>query len=309
MTETELKNLPNSTTGKRMLKRISPIYGNSIFMKMFVDAEGQEYQAIREYFESLRDQFHTPSVTWAIEAQERRYSVVPNNELTLEERRARLRIKLETKRPLNPAILEKYARDNYGIDVYLDEVSEPGYITLTIEDYSKAERFIKWLTVEKPAHLMIHVIVYKKVEFPTYIGIGRFVRGHITINRIDDVTIEPRKITDVLGSRTMVIEPHQVTITDGDEITIIPISGPLSDALALNLGFQTSAPRTITLPNPKPDLTAEEVNEVSAFAVDREIFVNTTGETTESVTEANLITITETELDLSLYFKGDDEHG
>lgn len=309
MTETELKNLPHTTTGKRMLKRISPIYGNSIFMKMFVDAEGREFQDIREYFESLRDQFHTPSVSWAIEAQERRYSVVPDNSLTLEERRARLRIKLEAKRPLNPAILEKFAKDNYGIDVYLDEVSEPGYIVMTVEDYSKAERFIKWLLIEKPAHLMIHVIVYKKIIFPAYVGIAQFRRGHITINRMDEVTIEPRKITDVLGSRTMVIEPHQVTITDGDEITIIPIDNVLSDALALNLGFQTSAPRTITLPNPKPDLTADEINEVSAFAVDREIFVNNTGETTGSVTEAKLITVTETELDLSLYFQGDDSDG
>ena len=309
MTETELKNLPVTVTGKRMLKRISPIYGNSIFMKMFVDAEGREFQDIREYFESLRDQFHTPSVTWAIEAQERRYSVVPNNELTLEERRARLRIKLEAKRPLNPAILEQYAKDNYGIDVYLDEVSEPGYINITVEDYSKAERFVKWLLVEKPAHLMIHVIVYRKIIFPAYVGHAQFRRGHITINRMGEVTIEPRKITDVVGSRTMVIEPHQVTITDGDEISIIPINNTASDALALNLGFTTSAPRTITLSNTTPDLSAREVNEVSAFAVDREIFVNNTGETTESVTEANLITITETELDLNLYFKGDDDDG
>lgn len=299
--------MPQSPTGKRMLKRISPIYDNSIFMKCFVEGVGEEYDKIRNYFESLRDQSHTSTVTWAIEAQEHRYSVIPDESLTLEQRRARLRIKLQAKRPLNPAILEKYARDNYGVKIHLDEQSKPGIIAITLEDYAKAERFIKWLLIEKPAHLDIQVIIYKKVVFPLYVGIANFARGRIKINTIETVTQATRKITDKLGDRTYIIEPHQVTVINGDDVSVIPIENVASDALILNLAFPTGGQRTVTLPNPRIDLTAEEVNAVADFAIDRELLLNTDEVTADVLYKAQLVTITEEELDLSLYFpQGDD---
>lgn len=364
--------MPQSPTGKRMLKRISPIYDNSIFMKCFVEGVGEEYDKIRTYFETLRDQSHTSTVTWAIEAQEHRYSIVPDDSLTLEQRRARLKIKLQAKRPLNPAILEKYAKDNYGIDIYLDEQSKPGIISITLEDYSKAAKFIKWLLIEKPAHLDILVTIYKCVKFPLYVGIGQyrrgrisigsletvtrdadkiidrlgdrtyiiertkvtiidddgtsvipiaqfyplfagvgqFRRGRISISSLETVTLAPQQITDALGNRTYIISPTQVTVIDGNDTSIIPIAPKSSDELILNLAFPTGGQRTVTLSNPRIDLTAEEVNAVADFAIDRELLLNTDEVTADLLNKAQLVTITEEELDLSLYFpQGDDSIG
>lgn len=165
MTEYELAQLPKSETGRRMYNRVSPVYENSRFMKQFYDAMGEEWDKFRWYFTTLREQHFIQTVDYGIEYLEHRYSLEPRPDLTLEERRARLGIRATKKFPLNPAILEKYALDNYDLKCYLDE-SDPGYIHMwlnfmTEEDISG---WTKYLITEKPAHLALdgalHIYYY-----------------------------------------------------------------------------------------------------------------------------------------------------
>ena len=186
MTEYELNNLPRSPSGQRMLSRVSPIYDKSIFMKFYYEAVGSEFDEVRKYFDTLREQSFTQSVDWAIEFQEYKYSVTPDKTLTLTERRARLKIKTSKKYPLNPAVLEKYAAENFGLNVYLDE-SEAGYIGLTLDSYLQAEKFIKWLLLERPAHLMIRVTIVKREEKDLYVGLATLEKGKIQVKSLDDV--------------------------------------------------------------------------------------------------------------------------
>ena len=156
-----------SRTGERMLSRVSPVYDNSTFMKSFFHAIGTEWEKIRRYFLTLREQKFIQTVDWGIEYLEHKYSIVPDRTLTLEERRARLGVKAFNKRPLNPAVLEKYARDYFGLDVYLDE-SDAGYIWVIATELNQVgyEGFMKFLTQEKPAHLALAFLLY----FSEYIG-------------------------------------------------------------------------------------------------------------------------------------------
>ena len=152
-----------------MLSRVSPVYDNSTFMKSFFHAIGTEWEKIRQYFLTLREQKFIQTVDWGIEYLEHKYSIVPDRTLTLEERRARLGIKAFKKYPLNPAVLEKYARDYFGLDIYLDE-SDAGYIWLIATELSKDgyEGFLKFLRREKPAHLALALVLYSTI----YVGKG-----------------------------------------------------------------------------------------------------------------------------------------
>ena len=157
MTEYELRQLPSTEAGKRMFRRVSPIYDTSWFMRHYYDGLGAAWEKIRAYFTTLREQHFTQTVDWGIEYLERKYSLEPRPDLSLEERRARLKIKVAKKYPLNPAVLEKYARDNYDFDTYLDETTNPGHIRLLFNHSTKAgiEGFLKYLLEEKPAHLTL----------------------------------------------------------------------------------------------------------------------------------------------------------
>lgn len=181
----------SATTGQRMLSRISPIYDESTFMKCFFRAIGAEWEKIRRYFLTLREQRFIHTVDWGIEYLEHKYSVVPDRTLTLEERRARLGLKSFKKYPLNPAVLEKFARDNFDLEVYLDE-SDAGYIWMFITNFTKAgfKGYMKHLLREKPAHLALAVLLYMTLyigrerddDLPKlYAGIVELLTGNGTI--------------------------------------------------------------------------------------------------------------------------------
>lgn len=165
MTKYELDHMPKTATGKRMYARVSPVYENSLFMKRFYDALGAKWDKLREFFTSLREQHFIDTVDWGIEYLEHKYSLEPRPNLTLEERRARLGIKAREQRPLNPAVLERHIRDEFGLETYLDE-DEPGYIHLIANWLSPTswQKMIPWLVKEKPAHLVLsttqHLISY-----------------------------------------------------------------------------------------------------------------------------------------------------
>ncbi len=186
MTEYELEHMPHSSTGQRMLSRVSPIYDKSLFMKDFYEAVGTAFDEVRKFFETLREQNFTTQVTWGIEYLEHKYSIVPDRSLSLEERRARLKIKTTPHRPLNPAVLEKAARDLFDIEIFLDE-STAGYITFEVEftDFERVEKFIKYLLVEKPAHLMLRVIMHRKIETEIFVGTAVHEHGKIKIDRAE----------------------------------------------------------------------------------------------------------------------------
>lgn len=155
-------------SGKRMLGFVAPIYENSSWIKSYFDALGVDFDTLTKYFGELRAQAHINSGTWGIEYLERKYSVEPAPQLSLDERRARLRIKAANHLPLNPAVLEKFARENFGFECYLDELT-PGYIRIIANNFpSTANKFVPWLIEEKPAHLALG----GKIVSTWYIGDG-----------------------------------------------------------------------------------------------------------------------------------------
>lgn len=339
MTEWEIENLPTSKTGKRMLKRVSPIYDNSIFMKMFYEGVGSEFDKVRAYFETLREQSFPHSVDWAIEYQEHKYSIIPDKTLTLQERRDRLKIKIQSKRPLNPAILEKYIADNYGEEVYLGE-KEPGFITVDFDHFDKFPKFIKWLLNEKPAHLMLKLVVHEEYLAPFYAGIGTFVSGRARFPQGEDVykdrrqyvfddgerkiiitpdeqvdlplytgtghfkfgrmriptrdvrLVERDELTLDDSERELIITPEFITVNYGETSKVISVDGVIGDELTLRVNFPTTQ-RIITLKNPRPDLTADDVNEVADFVTKNEILINKEEDTPQGINLAKIVTISE----------------
>lgn len=143
---------------ERALKRITPIYEDSAFIQEFF--RGISFDDVRGYFHSLREQRYIETVDFGIEYQEHKYSLEPRPDLSLKERRARLGIKAQIHRPLNPKRLEQAIQDTYGLVTYLYE-KVPGYILLcanymTEESYRGA---IEFLTAEKPAHLALKMLI------------------------------------------------------------------------------------------------------------------------------------------------------
>lgn len=200
---------------ERALKRISPIYENSAFIREIFKACGSYYDLIREYLMTLREQSFNSTVDWAIKYREDMYSLDHPTDLTLDERRARLFIRSQTHYPLNPATIERVLADNFKLNTYIAEFRD-GFIDLfyDLATPDTIRRAINWLMAEKPAHLMLETTWIDDNKQEINVGIAQVTAGNIIIEPVrphnhlgkiragvanfiyGDMTIEPVKPRD-----------------------------------------------------------------------------------------------------------------
>lgn len=185
MSKFYIEEFPTSPAAIKMLRRVSPIYGDSYVAKWLYQVMGIEWDEVEEIIGSLRDQVFTQRVTWGIEYQEYKYSIVPDNSLTLEERRARLYRKRTKKYPLNPKMVEKYLHDGWGFNVEVDETRASGYIYINVP-HDMPKRFMAMLADLrnlKPSHLVL------KFEIPRN-GVSKIWYGFVT-GRVGEMALLP----------------------------------------------------------------------------------------------------------------------
>ena len=166
MSKVTLEQMPRSPTSKRMIHRVSPIYDNSYVGKYLYEALGKEFDGVKEIFHTLREQRFPDTVTWGIRYLEHKFSIEPDESLSLEERRARLKRKAMKRRPLNPGILENYIKEAWNIVCDIDEKYEQGVIKLEIfeDEDDNHQKLINNMQRIKPAHLVLAIL------FDVYFG-------------------------------------------------------------------------------------------------------------------------------------------
>lgn len=172
MSKFNLDEFPKSETGKQMFHRVSPIYSDSYVAKWLYEVMGMELDDVKKRFAEMREQVFTSTVTWGIEYQEHKFSIEPDDSLSLEERRARLYRKKTNKFPLNPKRIEQYLKNAWGLNVEVDETVEPGYIDLSFENKGGYDivSAIKDFVKIKPSHLSISLSLKLKENVNLYTG-------------------------------------------------------------------------------------------------------------------------------------------
>lgn len=165
----DIERFPTSDTAQRMLSRVSPVYENSYVVKWLYEVMGIEFDEARKIVQELGDQMFTQTVTWGIAYQEHKYSIEPDESLSLEERRARLYRKKTAGAPVSPRRLEKYIADLWDMTVDLDETYAPGRFLISIlkDEKGNLREMLKDLREQAPSHL-VWALLYKLDELIEY---------------------------------------------------------------------------------------------------------------------------------------------
>lgn len=155
--------LPTTKTGKRMLRRVSPIYSRSYVAKNIFEAIGIEWEQVWEYLQNVREQGFVCKCTlgFGIDAWEDRYSIPHNYDLDLQTRRDNIRMRRVVKYPLNPKRFEMLAEEASGIDINVDETFDYGVVGIEFDidnDLSKIPYMFRVLRQEKPSHLSLKIV-------------------------------------------------------------------------------------------------------------------------------------------------------
>lgn len=102
----DIEHFPTYETSKRMLSRVSPIYGKSYVGKWLFQVMGMEMEEARRYFEELRLQAFPETATWGLEYWEQRYGLPTEPNKNIESRRQAVVAKRNTRASMSPARVE-----------------------------------------------------------------------------------------------------------------------------------------------------------------------------------------------------------
>lgn len=202
MSDIDLDKFPISATAQRMLHRVSPIYSNAYVVKWLYEVMGRELDDAWKIVHEMPEQAFTQTVTWGIEAQEYKYSIKPDDSLSIEERRARLYRKRASGAAISPGWLENYIQNSWGILADIDETYAEGAFSVYIHQDVRHNlpKMIKDLRVIKPSHLAIGLITVdlhpdKDIDIIRHFyGLAdcHLGRKRIRIPPPDDASIEAR---------------------------------------------------------------------------------------------------------------------
>jgi len=128
----DLDNFPTSATARRMMSRITPIYGKSYVAKWIFEVMGCEVDAVKGRMDELRLQTSPETATWGLKYWEQRYGIYPGP-ASLEERRRRVRAKRIARMPMNPERMSRILSAAYGCPAGVEENVAPYTFRVELE--------------------------------------------------------------------------------------------------------------------------------------------------------------------------------
>ena len=153
----DLEKFPTSPAAKRMMKTVSPVYDKSYVGKWIFQVMGMEVDETWAFFEELRLQAFPETATWGIIYWEQRYHIVPDESLTVEERRQQAIVKRGKRSPMNPARVELIIGGLTDGDVRAIEDVAPYTFGIEIKNKGQSEIDMQsiYTTLKqiKPSHL------------------------------------------------------------------------------------------------------------------------------------------------------------
>lgn len=99
-----------STKGRQFLGYVSPIYEQSIIMQAILEAIGAEWDEAEKLADEVLAQLFPQTATWGIVYWERLVGIPRNDSLSIEQRRARVLTRMQTRWPMTKERMEQLVR-------------------------------------------------------------------------------------------------------------------------------------------------------------------------------------------------------
>lgn len=192
----DIEHFPKNETAKRMLGRVSPIYGESYVGKWLFEVMGLEMDEARKLVESLRQQCYLEQCTWGMRYWEERYGIEVDETKDLEARRAAVMAKRGKRQPLSPVSLETILEELTGRDVTISENNPQYRFTVQIEEGTTTVDYtavIKKINTVKPSHLSYSIELPRKGTIKMYFAAAMYEVQNITYTEYDH-----RGVSDVI---------------------------------------------------------------------------------------------------------------
>jgi hypothetical protein len=200
----------NSVKGRRLFGYISPIYDHAVIMQAVMEAIGSEWDDVDWLIEEVFSQLFPQTATWGIVYWERLVGIPRNDSLSIEQRRARVLTRMQTRWPMTKERMEQLVR-TFSKD-------KQAYIRQFFNEYRFEVLFnlaqsIDLKTVNevvseaKPAHLDFSLVMgLRQGEKSIYVGSAMLVG--------EEITVYPWSVTELTGTGKVYIATGHSTGVD-----------------------------------------------------------------------------------------------
>lgn len=200
----------NSAKGRRLFGYISPIYDHAVIMQAVMEAIGSEWDDVDWLIEEVFSQLFPQTATWGIVYWERLVGIPRNDSLSIEQRRARVLTRMQTRWPMTKERMEQLVR-TFSKD-------KQAYIRQFFNEYRFEVLFnlaqsIDLKTVNevvseaKPAHLDFSLVMgLRQGEKSIYVGSAMLVG--------EEITVYPWSVTELTGTGKVYIATGHSTGVD-----------------------------------------------------------------------------------------------
>lgn len=148
-------------TAQKMIDYVSPIYGNSYVGLWLFQAIGTALGKVCDICDDLMLETNPVTATLLLDQWEDQYGIPRNSTLTVEQRRARILAKIQSRGPCNPVVLEAAVSAALnGVKVEITERVAKNTFLVNIRDYvDDITPAVAVLERMKPAHLIYQIRV------------------------------------------------------------------------------------------------------------------------------------------------------
>ena len=166
--ETDLmRSILKSDYAQKAVDQVSSIYGNAYYVLWLFQVIGIEFDYIESFVQDLQDNQLSPeTATWALKYYEKNCGIEVNEDLSYEERRARIMLKNSIV-PINPARMEFVVKTLTGRDVHIIERIAPNTFEIDIENGASEadiDRIYEIMNQIKQAHMIFKIVFNSDVS-------------------------------------------------------------------------------------------------------------------------------------------------
>lgn len=185
--------------GKKMLSWVAPIYKDSLVMKIIYQALGMEWESTEAMIEDIKAQLNPLTATWSLGWWEDAWSLLRQENATIEQRRNRIIAKMQQSIVVNPARMEKAIEAITGKTATIVHAAAYTFAVRTRILTAEQEANVRALIEDmKPAHksYLIETIYnhWSEVELLSWARVAEFNWWQI---KHDDLGIETNSWSDI----------------------------------------------------------------------------------------------------------------
>lgn len=160
-----MRSILTSEMAQTIIDYVSPIYGNSYVGLWLFQAIGAAMGRVYDLAEALRYETNPSTATLLLDYWEDHYGIPRDSSLTIEQRRARIIARTQSKGPCNPTVLAAAISGAIGgLPVDITERVAKNTFLVTIREYiDDITPVVAVLEKMKPAHLIYQIRVATKM--------------------------------------------------------------------------------------------------------------------------------------------------